>query len=156
MQNSLRAVDILEMTPEDLNELGIETFALMQSSLAQEADEIKKANLAIQGHLEARFDDQISAAYTAKGSTFGKVAIKQDNFTVEVSTLKNISWDQEKLKSISDVLASVWSEDPIEYIDAKLSVSEAAYNGWPSSIKSLFNDARTVKPGTVKITVKGA
>ena len=46
-----------------------------------------------------------------------------------------------------------WGENPADYVDTKLSVSETSYKAWPPAIRDLFTPARTVKPGKKKFEV---
>lgn len=62
---------------------------------------------------------------------------------------KNITWDSDKLEDIARTL-----ENPRDYIDLKLSVSETTFNALPANLQTLFKSARTVKPGKVNISFK--
>jgi hypothetical protein len=65
---------------------------------------------------------------------------------------KRIDWDQAKLAQIAENIASS-GEDPAEFIDTKLTVSERKYTALPESWRKGFEPARTVRPGTLKIEI---
>ena len=62
---------------------------------------------------------------------------------------KRIDWDQAKLAQIAANIASA-GEDPAEFIDTKLSVSERKYGALPESWRKGFEPARTVRTGKPK------
>jgi hypothetical protein len=45
-------------------------------------------------------------------------------------------------------------EDPTEFIDTKLSVSERKYSALPEAWRKGFEPARTVKVGALKVTIE--
>ena len=62
---------------------------------------------------------------------------------------KRIDWDQAKLAQIAANIASA-GEDPAEFIDTKLLVSERKYGALPESWRKGFEPARTVRTGKPK------
>ncbi|XDA99837.1 hypothetical protein AB1M95_08035 [Sulfitobacter sp. LCG007] len=62
---------------------------------------------------------------------------------------KRIDWDQALLAQIAENIASA-GEDPAEFIETKLSVSERKYGALPESWRKGFEPARTVRTGKPK------
>ena len=62
---------------------------------------------------------------------------------------KRIDWDQAKLAQIADNIASA-GEDPAEFIETTLKVSERKYTALPESWRKGFDPARTVRTGKPK------
>lgn len=85
----------------------------------------------------------------------GTTTIVQGDVEVKVTRPKIVDWDQEALKDIVDMIRSTWNDDPNQYVGVKYSVSENAYNGWPSALRRPFEAARTVRAGatSMKFTV---
>lgn len=69
----------------------------------------------------------------------------------KVTVGKNVSWDQDELDRVTTHIREQWGSNPADYINTKMTVSETAYNAWPSEIRDLFTPARTVKPGSPKV-----
>ena len=59
---------------------------------------------------------------------------------------KKVEWDQVELGRLVERIKAD-GDDPREYVDITLKVSERKYAAWPSQISSAFKTARTVKVG---------
>jgi len=66
---------------------------------------------------------------------------------------KRVDWDQDKLAQMARNIAD-GKQDPSEFIDTKLTVSERKYGALPEAWRKGFEPARTVKVGTLKITLE--
>ena len=66
---------------------------------------------------------------------------------------KRIDWDQEKLAQIARSISDS-GDDPAEFIDTKLTVSERKYTALPEAWRKGFEPARTVKTGVLKVTLE--
>ena len=62
---------------------------------------------------------------------------------------KRIDWDQAQLAQIAENIASA-GEDPSEFIDTTLKVSERKYTALPESWRKGFEPARMVRTGKPK------
>lgn len=58
-----------------------------------------------------------------------------------------VDWDQVQLSQLVERI-EVEGDDPREYVDIALKVSECKYAAWPAQIRSAFAVARTVRPGS--------
>jgi hypothetical protein len=83
----------------------------------------------------------------------GTANIKSGVHRIKVVISKKVSYDQEGLKQVYDLLASR-GEDPNEYMKVKLDVAEGAYKNWPSTLQALFEPYRTVETGKPTITIE--
>jgi len=153
MKNHITPKDLLGMSFGEVADLPIDQLAMLQDDIAVMESELKGIKGIFAIALEDRFKANIENAYTQKGDQFGKVTFSDLGFNIETGRAKNVTWDQSALASASAVLASEWGENPSEYINQKLSVAEAKYKAWPEKIRSLFTDARTVKPGKISIKI---
>lgn len=134
----------------DLEE--IEATLQKAETMEEEAKRIKKEALA---KLSAYYKGAIDIAYKIKGDIYGVTRLDCDNhpFSLEVDTPKKVSWDGKTLEMIGESLAEN-GHNPINFIDVSYNVPENRYKEWSEPMKKLFDEARTVTPGTMKITLK--
>ena len=59
---------------------------------------------------------------------------------------KKVEWDQTRLAALAEQIRA-GGEDPVEYVETSLKVSERAYIAWPERIRLAFEPARTVRTG---------
>lgn len=151
---SLRSI---ALDPGVLNELSLDTLDALQSEAEAENKIISAAKRAIVACLERRYGDAITAAFSFQGKDFGTVHITDGAYDLEVNVPKKVEWSQDALASArSKIIDS--GDDADEYVRVTLSVDERAYTAWPSHIRSVFEPARTVKPGsmTIKLALRKA
>ena len=153
MKNHITPKDLLGMSFGEVADLPIDQLAMLQDDIAVMESELKGIKGIFAIALEDRFKANIENAYTQKGDQFGKVTFNDLGFSIETSRAKNVSWDEFELILAENVLLNQWGEDPSEYINKKLTVSEAKFKAWPEKIRSLFTEARTVKPGKISIKI---
>lgn len=121
-----------------MEKLTVEQMKKLKEVYANAKDECQKNIDAIDAEMVHRFN--IDTDHT------GTRSFKQVKFNVP----KNISWDQDELKSASDIVIS-WGEPVDDYIETTMKVSETKYKNWPKTIQEVFEGARIVKPGKVKV-----
>lgn len=68
---------------------------------------------------------------------------------------KRVEWDQKKLAQMAQNISDS-GEDPAEFIDTKLSVSERKYGALPTSWREGFEPARTVGFGKASFKLEAA
>ena len=66
--------------------------------------------------------------------------------TVVAELPQKVEWKQDLLADIVDRIAAD-GEDPREYVDVILKVSERRFAAWPRHIRQVFEPARTVQAG---------
>lgn len=136
-------------------ELDLETIGLLLEDAKALSAAATGVSRALQGEVEARLKDQIQAAYLREAKDTGTVHIQAEGVAVEVTRPKKVEWDQDDLKAISERISAA-GDDPAEYVETNLVVSEKRYVAWPASIQKQFEPARTVKPGNTSIKIKAA
>lgn len=129
----------------------LENLLQQKQALEAQAKQIKKELEATEQAVSDLLAPDIAAAYGNKN--FGTVHIERDGIRLKVTTPKRVDWDGEKLAELYKSIGAA-GDNPNEYIKIEYSVSEAAYNNWPSNIAEAFEPARTVKPGKMKIEVE--
>ncbi len=88
---------------------------------------------------------------------FGTTTRTDGDFEIKINVPKSVAWDQTKIAEAVETIKG-WGENPDQYVDTKITVSETKYKAWPDSISQLFEPARTEKAGkpTFKIMEKEA
>lgn len=119
--------------------------------LNAEAAEIKKQKAKAEDALKAYISSDISEALADNDYGCGTANIETDKYKIKAVVSKKVDWDQDALKTVyAKILKS--GQDPSEYMDMVLKVSETKFKSWPSNIQSEFVAARTVEPSAPKFT----
>lgn len=139
--------EMREQPPGALEALPIDILANLQ--------EQAEAHLADASQMIAILHGVFSRRYARGLNSTGTHRRADGGYEIKVTVPKNVSWDQAKLAGAIDTIRS-WGEDPAEYVDTKLTVSETKYGAWPAAVRDLFEPARTVKPGKPKFEIAEA
>lgn len=152
MSNRITLAQLCKMDAKDVASIPTVDLALLQGDLA----ELQAKAKAHADKLAAEFDRRFSAAATdkrkAEGKDSGTVRLTVDGVEIKADLPKKVEWDQAALRAAVDIVKSC-GEDASEYVETKLSVAEKVYGGWPSSIKKVFQAARTTGVGSPKYTL---
>jgi hypothetical protein len=145
-KNTPSVDDMLNMPAGELAQLPVELLASLQAELAHATARFNTA-------LEARYATRAAEARSACGKDTGTVRLADGAYTVVADLPKRVDWDQDKLTQMAAKIAHS-GEDPAEFIDTKLTVSERKYGALPEAWRKGFEPARTVKVGTLKVTLE--
>ncbi len=135
--------DMLNMPTGELAQMPVELLAALQAELAHATKALKSATARFSTALEVRYATRAAEARRACGKDTGTVRLVDGDYTVVADLPKRVDWDQEKLAQIAQNIADS-DEDPAEFIDTKLSVSERKYTVLPEAWRKGFEPARTV------------
>lgn len=151
------------ITLEALARLPIaEIVALPAAELARlqkDADEaLRKSKLTVawlDGALTQKYAERAKAARADTSKDFGVTRFTDGDVTVVADLPKKVEWDQRELAELVERIKAE-GEDPRDYVEVSLKVSERKYGSWPKHIRSLFEPSRTVRPGkeTFELIVK--
>jgi len=145
-ENTPSVDDMLNMPTGELAQMPVELLASLQAELAHAAKQMKAANTRFSTALEVRYASRAAEARQACGKDTGTVRLTDGDYTVVADLPKRIDWSQEKLAQIAANIADS-GEDPAEFIDTKLTVSERKYGALPDAWRKGFEPARTVRVG---------
>ena len=145
--------DMLKLPTGELAQLPVELLAALQGELDHAAKQLKSASAKFSTALEVRYATRASEARRACGKDTGTVRLADGDYTVVADLPKRVDWDQKKLAQIAQNISDS-DEDPAEFIDTKLTVSERKYTALPEAWRKGFAPARTVKVGALKITLE--
>lgn len=124
-------------------------LADMQKAISKAESDLKalKADFAL--GLQLKYGDKVMAAFQSEKKGTGKIHMTDGNIGMEVDISKKVDWDQDKIRSVLDQMDA---ETALHYAKVKITVAERDYNSAPPDIKPLLAAARTVTPGTPRIT----
>ncbi len=129
---------LAEQSSESLFQLKHDAYALLATAKAlvehfDQALSLKYADCAQQLRLSA-------------GKDTGIVHFDDGRVRITADLPKKIEWDQTILADITRRIAAN-GDDASDYVEISYRVSEAKFNAWPDSLKSVFVPARTLKTG---------
>lgn len=152
-ENTPSVDDMLNMTTGELAQMPAGLLAALQGELDHASKQLKAATARFSAALEVRYATRASEARRACGKDTGTVRLADGDYTVVAYLPKRVDWDQDKLAQIAANIAES-GEDPAEFIDTKLIVSERKYRALPDAWRKGFEPARTVKVGALKVTLE--
>ena len=124
--------------------------AVELARLQKEAeDALRKAKLTVawlDGALTQKYATRAKAARVDAGKDYGVARFEDGDVTIVSDLPKKIAWDQHELSDLVERIKAE-GEDPRDYVEVSLKVSERKYGAWPKHIRSLFEPSRTVRPG---------
>ena len=141
--------DMLNMPVTELALMPPAMLAAVQAEIDAAHGRMKAVVQRFELALEVRYAVRASECRREDGKDTGKIRFDDKGVSVIAELPKRIDWDQSKLAQIAANIASA-GEDPSEFIDTKLSVSERKYGALPESWRKGFEPARTVRAGKPK------
>jgi hypothetical protein len=148
-ENTPSVDDMLNMPVTELALMPPNLLAAVQAEIDVATDRMKVVTERFALALEVRYAARASECRREEGKDTGTTRFEDNGVTVIAELPKRIDWDQAKLAQIAANIASA-GEDPAEFIDTKLSVSERKYGALPESWRKGFEPARTVRTGKPK------
>lgn len=148
-ENIPSITEMLNLPTGELAQLPVELLAALEGELDHAAKQLKSASAKFSTALEVRYATRATEARRACGKDTGTVRLVDGDYTVVADLTKRIDWDQAQLAQIAENIASA-GEDPSEFIDTTLKVSERKYTAMPESWRKGFEPARTVRTGKPK------
>ena len=124
--------------------------AVELARLQKEAeDALRKAKLTVawlDGALNQKYAERAKVARADAGKDFGVVRLTDGGVTVVANIDKRVDWDESQLSALMERIKAE-GEDPRDYVEVSLKVSERKYAAWPPHIRRVFEPARTVRSG---------
>jgi hypothetical protein len=137
----------LKKKADDLKRKRSRIAVAAMSKIQPTIDEIDRELKAVNEQISETIESAVKKMREEKKT--GTINIIFDGVEIKHSVTKKVVWDQRRLRGVRDKIKAA-GDDPDEYIDMKLFVSENKYKSWPGSIKNIFEPARTEKPGKPK------
>ncbi len=125
---------------------------------AEVEEHFRKARLLrewFNGALIQKFEQRARAERLALNKDSGTVRFADGPITVVADMSKRVDWNQAKLAAMVTRIRDA-KDDPAQYVDITYKVSERKYTAWPDAIREGFEPARTVRTGTLSVTLIAA
>ena len=149
ISNHITLADIPHMPVGQIAALPADQLAMLKDAADQQLAQAKSLADWLEGAISLKYADRAQTTRHGAGKDTGTIRFEDDGVTVIAELPKRIDWDQVKLAQIAENIASA-GEDPAEFIDTKLSVSERKFGALPESWRKGFEPARTVRTGKPK------
>lgn len=147
--NHITLADIPAMPVGEIAALPADQLVLLQEAAQQGLQRAKTVSDWLEGAIALKYTDRAAECRRDAGKDTGTVRLNDGNVTVIADLPKRIDWDQALLAQIAENIASS-GEDPAEFIETTLKVSERKYAALPESWRKGFAPARTVRIGKPK------
>ena len=149
ISNHITLADIHRMPVGQIAALPADQLALLKGAAEEQLTQAKSVADWLDGAISLKYADRAQDTRQEAGKDTGTIRFEDDGVTVIAELPKRIDWDQALLAQIAENIASA-GEDPSEFIETKLSVSERKYTALPESWRKGFEPARTVRTGKPK------
>lgn len=149
ISNHITLADIHRMPVGQIAALPADQLALLKGAAEEQLTQAKSVADWLDGAISLKYADRAQDTRREAGKDTGTIRFEDDGVTVIAELPKRIDWDQALLAQIAENIASA-GEDPAEFIETKLSVSERKYGALPESWRKGFEPARTVRTGKPK------
>lgn len=145
--------DMLNLPTSELAQLPVELLATLQGELDHAGKQLKAASAKFSSALDVRYATRAAEARRACGKDTGTIRLVDGDYTVVADLPKRVEWDQGKLAVMVERIRTA-KDKPEQYVDILIKVPERKYTAWPDAIREGFEPARTVRPGTLKVTLE--
>lgn len=149
ISNHITLADIRHMPVGQIAALPADQLALLKGAAEEQLTQAKSVADWLDGAISLKYADRAQDTRQEAGKDTGTIRFEDDGVTVIAELPKRIDWDQALLTQIAESIASA-GEDPAEFIETSLSVSERKYSALPESWRKGFEPARTVRTGKPK------
>lgn len=147
--NHITLTDIHAMPIGEIAALPADQLALLQEAAQQNLQRARTVSDWLEGAIALKYADRAAECRRDAGKDTGTVRLNDGNVKVTADLPKRIDWDQAMLAQIAENIAAA-GEDPAEFIETTLKVSERKYAALPESWRKGFEPARTVRTGKPK------
>ena len=149
ISNHITLADIHRMPVGQIAALPADQLAMLKDAADQQFTQAKTISDWLDGAISLKYADRASEYRHDGGKDTGTIRFEDGSVTVIAEMPKRVEWDQAKLAQIAENIASA-GENPAEFIETTLKVSEHKYTALPESWRKGFEPARTVRIGKPK------
>lgn len=142
------------ITLDDLRNMQVSAIAALSGKelapLQLEADEQLRNSKNLCDWLDRaialKYGERAKEARRTEGKNTGTIRFNDCGLTIVADLPKRIDWDQHELTELVERIKAE-GENPRDYVEVSLKVSERKYAAWPPHIRKVFEPARTVRTG---------
>src|SRR5262245_38243952 len=124
---------LVRMPIGEIAALPAEELARLQQETDEALRAAKAASAWLDGALAIKYADRAGAARRDAAKEFGTARFADGNVTVVAELPKKVDWDQVELCGLFE-RSKADGDDPREYVDISLRVSERKYAAWAAHI----------------------
>jgi hypothetical protein len=151
-ENTPSIDELITLPAGEIAQLPVELLAALQRDIDERMTRSKAAKARLDAALTVRYATRAAEERQARAKDTGTVRFDDGDFTVVADLPKRVDWDQQMLARIAQNIAAS-GEDPTEFIDTRLTVSERTYGALPQAWRKGFEPARTVRTGALKVEI---
>ena len=149
ISNHITLADIHHMPVGQIAALPADQLAMLKEAADQQLTQAKTVLDWLDGAIALKYAERAAECRSKAGKDTCTIRFEDGDVTVISDLTKRIDWDQAQLAQIAENIASA-GEDPAEFIETTLKVSERKYTALPESWRKGFEPARTVRTGKPK------
>ncbi len=138
--------DLPKLTVQQIAALPAPELAHLQKDAQAGLQKAKALVAWLDGALSLRYRDRARQARAQAEKDSGTIRFEDNGVTVVADLAKKVEWDQHELAELIERIKAD-GENPRDYVEVSLRVSERKYTAWPSHIRKAFEPARTVRAG---------
>lgn len=131
----------------------LKNFLEKQAFIKEKIEHYKSELAKNEEKIESVVNEPLAKVRLLQGKDTGTITAMVEGFEVKQDMPKKVVWDQEKLSFLHAKIRFA-GDDVDYYIQQKFSVSESNYKNFTPAIKTVFMQAREIKPGKAKLTFK--
>ena len=140
-------LDMVKLIPfHQFMTMPAEHLALLQEDAREQYEAAKLLKDWLDGVITSRYAERAHALRQELSKDCGSVRFEDGQVSIHADLPKKVDWNQLHLKEIVKKIETS-GENPADYIETTLKVSERKYSAWPEPIRALFQPARTVMTG---------
>jgi hypothetical protein len=149
-KNTPAVDDLPSLGLQDIAQLPVALLAMLQREIDERMALTKAAKARLDGALIVRCAARAAEERQAAGKDTGTIRLIDGDVTVVADLPKRVDWDQDRLAAMVERIRAA-GDDPARYVDIAFKVPERKYAAWPDNIRAMFEPARTVRTGALKV-----
>ena len=140
------SAELSKLTVQQLSNLPSAELLRLQREAEADLRKAKAVAAWLEAALGLRYKDRARQVRAEADKDAGTVRFEDNGVIVVADLPKKVEWNQSELSDLVERIKAE-GEDPHDYIEVSLRVSERKYTSWPRSVVKLFEPARTVRFG---------
>ncbi|MBF0341027.1 MAG: hypothetical protein HQL95_08720 [Magnetococcales bacterium] len=144
MNQALTLDQLRQMPVGAIAALPVRELARLQQEAKEAADRVKSITDFLNGVLIHRFGDRATTMRQQTGKEHGLIRFSEEDVEIASELRVDPKWNQQMLSEIVDRIVAA-GDSPKDYVTITYDVPESRYKSWPTSIRQVFEPARTVR-----------
>ncbi|WP_375331661.1 hypothetical protein [Candidatus Tisiphia endosymbiont of Temnostethus pusillus] len=138
--------NVLHVPIGSLAKYQIQDLYQLLQQVSEQLEQAKKTREWLLSAISLKYGEHVRAKRLRLEKDTGIIHLEDNGFKISCDVVKKVEWDQQKLAKIAtDILVNGGNLN--DFVETYYNVLEAKYNSWSSTIKNIFEPARTLKLG---------